>query len=203
MAAIRELRSSSHATVGGVVGPSSVVCLLNGSPPARGAAAFAASLSRALQWPLGLVASGLQPLDIASLATAVDGERAGLVVLPIESVPQAVDPVELAERTGVPVVMVPAYWRAEANGATDVVVHARDDMPELAGLATRMALALGAPMRLRHADRDRREVLGAGADQPPRLAIAAARDVEAASLWRGRAPLMLVPPSVAAHSVAA
>ena len=60
-----------RAETDGQAVPPAVVCALNGSPPGRAAAAYAAALARALEWRLGLVASGLRPLELPMLVQAV------------------------------------------------------------------------------------------------------------------------------------
>jgi hypothetical protein len=107
MATTEQAAPSALAGAEGAV-PPAVVCVLNGSPPGRAAAAYAAALSRVLGWRLALVASGLQPLEPAALARAVMNEDGGVVVVPAQSCSSDSEATDLAELAGVPVVVVPA-----------------------------------------------------------------------------------------------
>jgi hypothetical protein len=197
MAVTRKRSAPWPAARDGAVSPAAV-CVLNGSPPGRAAAAYAAALSRALQWRLGLVASGLRALDIESLVMAVVDERPGLVVMPVESCGEPADAVDLANRANVPVVVVPAGWRTEMAGGADVVVLAREEMPELAGIATRVALAWGARVRLVHPDARRSEPGDRSC-----LNIAASDDAAAVAASWDVEPLMLVPCAQSSRRLAA
>ena len=200
MAGTRERTDFWPADPHGAV-PPAVVCVLNGSPPGRAAAGYAAALSRALQWRLGLVASGLRALDIEALAMAVADERPGLVVVPVESCEQPADAVELANRANVPVIVIPSRWRIDTARDGDVVVLAREELPGLAGVATHIALAWGARLRLQHGH------LGApgdtGRDARSRLNVAAADDARAIRASWGVEPVMLVPRAESSQRFAA
>src|SRR3954469_800222 len=115
MAQALERKTPWPAETDGKAVPPAVVCALNGSPPGRAAAACAAALARALEWRLGLVASGLRPLELPTLAQAVIHEQAGVVVQPSGRRGDAAEAGELARRSRVPVVVVPL--RARDRGA--------------------------------------------------------------------------------------
>jgi hypothetical protein len=132
--------------------PPAVVCALNGSPPGRAAAAYAAALARALEWRLGLVASGLRPLELPRLAQAVIDEQAGVVVQPGERRGNATEAGELARRACVPVVVVPRRGSDPRPVNAPIVAVVAPRGMAVAGLSTRLALALEATLRLRHAE---------------------------------------------------
>jgi hypothetical protein len=202
MAVVPERRAPWPAVPDGAV-PPAVVCVLNGSPPGRAAAAYAAALSRALQWRLGLVASGLRALDIEMLAAAVADENPGLVVLPVESCDGPADAVELANRANVPVVVIPPLWRTETAGDAEVVVLAREEMPELAGVATRVALAWGAQLRLVRADAGEPGTIARDVGDRSRLNVVAVDDERAIAASWGVRPVMLVPAAESSQRLAA
>jgi hypothetical protein len=132
--------------------PPAVVCALNGSAPGRAAAAYAAALARALEWRLGLVASGLRPLELPALAQAVIEEQAGVVVQPSERRGDASDAGELARRAGVPVVVVPRRGRNQGPVHGPIVAVGVPGGTPIAGLSTRLALALETTLQLVHAE---------------------------------------------------
>jgi hypothetical protein len=202
MAVIRTRRTAWPADRDGAV-PPSVVCVLNGSPPGRAAAAYAAALYQALDWRVGLVASGLRALDSETLAAAVADERPGLAVMPVESCAEPADAVELANRTNVPVVVVPAGWRTETAADGDVVVLAREEIPELAGIATRIALGLGARLRLVHVRPGEPVGIGRHAGDRSSLNVAAVDDARALATSWGVEPVMLVPSADSSQRLAA
>ena len=152
MAQILERSTPWRAETDGKAVPPAVVCALNGSPPGRAAAAYAAALARALGWRLGLVASGLRPLELPMLAQGIIDERAGVVVQPSEHHGGAAEAGELARRARVPVVVVPRRgWDQGPAHRPIVAIGVSGDTP-VAGLATRLALALETTLQVLHAD---------------------------------------------------
>src|SRR5690242_11914882 len=146
MAKALERKTPWLAETDGQAVPPAVICALNGSPPGRAAAAYAAALARALGWRLGLVASGLRPLELPMLAQAVIDEQAGVVVQPGERRGIAAEAGELAHRARVPVVAVPQ--RGWDHGP--VVAVAARGATTVAGLSTRLALVLETTLQLHH-----------------------------------------------------
>jgi hypothetical protein len=152
MARALERNTPWRAETDGQAVPPAVVCALNGSPPGRAAAAYAAALARALEWRLGLVASGLRPLELPMLAQAVIDEQAGVVVQPSERRGNADDAGELARRARVPVIVVPRAGWDQGPVHGPIVAVAAPGTSSVARLSTRLALALETTLQIMHAD---------------------------------------------------
>jgi hypothetical protein len=152
MAQALERNTPWRAETDGNAVPPAVVCALNGAPPGRAAAAYAAALARALEWRLGLVASGLRPLELPMLAQAVIDEEAGVVVQPSERRGDAAEAGELARRAGVPVVVVPQRGAQRGPVHGPIIAVVASGGASLAGLSTRLALALETTRQLVHPD---------------------------------------------------
>jgi len=175
--------------------PPAVVCALNGSPPGRAAAAYAAALARALEWRLGLVASGLRPLELPMLAQAVINEEAGVVVQPAERRGNAAAAGELALRARVPVVVVPRRGRTQGPVHGPLVAVAVPGGAKVAGLSTRLALALETTLQVLRAE-NREDVAGLVEEaNTPDLGLVVIGAEHAASIRHHKlmAPVMLVP----------
>jgi hypothetical protein len=195
MAQTLERSTPWRAETDGKAVPPAVVCALNGSPPGRAAAAYAAALARALGWRLGLVASGLRPLELPMLAQGVIDERAGIVVQPIEHDGDAADAGELACRARVPVVIVPRRGWDQGPVHRPIVAIAVSGGTAVAGLATRLALAIETTLQVLHAD-DREAVAGLVEQVDSRhvgLVVVGAEHAESISNGKLTAPLMFVP----------
>jgi hypothetical protein len=181
----------------GIAVPPAVVCALNGSPPGRAAAAYAAALARALEWRLGLVASGLRPLELRTLAEAVVSEDAGIVVQPSDRRASPSEARDLARQVRVPVVAVPARgWDRGPVHAPIVAVVAQGDSG-VAGLSTRLALALETTVQLVHPENDE-EITRLIENADPREWGLIVVGVEHAAPISGRrlaVPVMFAPPS--------
>lgn len=195
MAQILERSTPWRAETDGQAVPPAVVCALNGSPPGRAAAAYAAALARALGWRLGLVASGLRPLELPMLAQGVIDERAGIVVQPSEHHGDAADAGELARHAHVPVVVVPRRGWDQGPAHRPIVAIAVSGGTPVAGLATRLALALETTLQVLHADR--REDVPGLVEQIDSgrvgLVVVGAEHAESITNCKLAAPLLLVP----------
>jgi hypothetical protein len=194
MARTAVCKPSRLAETDGESAPPAVVCALNGSPPGRAAAAYAAALARALGWRLGLVASGLRPLDLPLLSAAVVEDRAGIVVQPSHPCVIAREAGELARTAGVPVVIVPTDWREEAESEGPIVAVAGGATPGLIAVATRLALAIGAPLEVVHVREDCPHLSVRSHDaHRPRLLVRPADDATRISQRDVAQPVMFVP----------
>jgi hypothetical protein len=196
MAQTLERNTPWQAEADGIAVPPAVVCALNGSPPGRAAAAYAAALARALEWRLGLVASGLRPLELPMLAQAVIDEEAGVVVQPGARRGNAAEAGELARRAGVPVVVVPLRARNQSPVHAPIVAIAAPDGTKVAGLSTRLALALETTLQLRHADQhdDVVALLKHANTRNVGLVVVGVEHAVSVSYDKLIAPVMLVPP---------
>lgn len=195
MAQALERNTPWRAESDGNAVPPAVVCALNGSPPGRAAAAYAAALARALEWRLGLVASGLRPLELPMLAQAVIDEEAGVVVQPSDRRGTAAEAGDLACRADVPVVVVPRRGCDQGPVHGPIVAVVSPGATSLAGLATRLALALEAKLELVHPDEEKdigRLVEQAGARQVG-LIVVRAEQAALISYRRLAVPVMFVP----------
>lgn len=186
-----ERNTSWPVETGGPASPPAVVCALNGSPPGRAAAAYAAALARALDWRLGLVASGLKRLDLPMLAEAVVDEGAGIVVQPTERRGSAAAAGELAVLAGVPVVVVPSGgYDQRFDGPIMVAPEPRG----LSGVATRVALALATGLKVvdAHGPKTTSDVLDEADARGARLVVLGAGDAWSVPNRRLSVPVMLV-----------
>ena len=185
-----------RAATDGQAVPPAVVCALNGSPPGRAAAAYAAALARALEWRLGLVASGLRPLELPMLAQAVADEEAGLVVQPSERRGDAAEAGELARRAGVPVVVVPRSGLRQGPVHAPIVAVVVPGGASLAGLSTRLALALETTLQLDHPDdgEDVGRLVEQARSRQVGLMVVDADLARLISCRRLAVPVMFVPP---------
>lgn len=195
MATTLERKTPWRAETDGQAVPPAVVCALNGSPPGRAAAGYAAALARALHWRLGLVASSLKPLDLPMLAEAVVDEEAGIVVQPAERRGTAAEAGELAALARVPVVIVPR--RAYELPFAGPIVMAPQPRG-LSPIATRVALALETTMKVVDTERVP-HLLEEAAALGARLAVLGAADASAVPNRGLVVPVMLVPPVVKAN----
>jgi hypothetical protein len=197
MAQILERNTPWRAETDGKAVPPAVVCALNGSPPGRAAAAYAAALARALEWRLGLVASGLRPLELPMLAQAVVDEDAGIVVQPSERRGTAAEAGELARRSGVPVVVVPgSRWNRGPVHAPIVAVVPPGGSP-IAGLSTRLALALETTLQFVHPDEadDVSRIVEQADPRKTGLLVLGADHAAPINYRRLTVPVMFVPPA--------
>jgi hypothetical protein len=192
----RTLERNPHwsAETDGQAVPPAVVCALNGSPPGRAAAAYAAALARALEWRLGLVASGLRPLELPTLADAVIDEGAAVVVQPSEARGNAAEAGELARRTRVPVVVVPRRRRdgAPIHGSIHAIAAPEGSVT---GPATRLALVLERPLHVLHAE-SREDVARFVEQADPRscgLVVVGAEHAESIGYRKLSVPVMFMP----------
>jgi hypothetical protein len=187
-------RHSQARQVPAAVHPA-VVCALNGTPPAsRAAAACAASLARALDWRLALVAGGLRPLEQGPLADAIRAETAGLVVQPVGRVGTAEAAGDLANRCGVPLVIVPRQRHMTAASNGPVVAPSR--IPHIGGFATRVALALGVTLEFADVEGEDRapELLRRGEQLSPRMLLMPSSDASEVLYDGLRTPVVFMPP---------
>ena len=202
MAQALERMTPWPAETDGKAVPPAVVCALNGSPPGRAAAAYAAALARALEWRLGLVASGLRPLELPQLAQAVIDEQAGVVVQPGERRGDASESGELARTSRIPVVVVPLRARNRGPVHGPIVAVASPGGTMLAGLSTRLALALETTLQIRRAERGEDVAVVAERADPRSVGLVVVGAEHAASIgYRKLAvPVMFVPADTDGHA---
>jgi len=131
------------------------------------------------------------------LAQAVIDEGAGIVVQPSERRGTAAEAGELATRARVPVVVVPRRGNDRDPFARPIVAVAATETTAVGGLSTRLALALGTPLRFVHATgpAEAARVVEQAEQDTPGLVVVPAELAATVRNRRMTVPVMFVPPA--------